>query len=63
MNKKMKGILLIILNLALIFFGVNIIFEFVPFESKRINPITIIIILAALALINFKRKKKEAQQI
>ena len=63
MNKKLKGALSIILNLALIFFGLNIYFEFIPFESKRINPITIIIILTALALINIKRKKKETQQV
>lgn len=58
-RKSVKNkIFIIILGLGLIFFGLNIIFEFIKFENSKVNLIGVAIIICVISL--FKLKKKES---
>ena len=46
----------IIQSLGLIFFGLNILFEFIKFENPKINPIIIVVICVSMI---FNLKKAE----
>jgi len=46
---KTEKTFLLISSVGLILFGLNIFFEFIPFENKKTNPLIIII----LSLLNF----------
>ena len=50
-------VFLIIQSLGLLFFGVNILFDFITFESSKVNPISIVIICVISLLFNLKKEK------
>lgn len=43
-------IFIIILGLGLLFFGLNIIFEFIKFENSKVNLIGVAIIICVISL-------------
>jgi len=49
-------IFVIILGLGLIFFGLNIIFEFIKFENSKVNLIGVAIIICVISLSKLKKK-------
>jgi hypothetical protein len=56
---KNKFFLLIqsITLLALLFFSLNIIFDFITFESSKVNPISNAVLCFTLLLLHLKKKK------
>ncbi len=50
-------IFVIIQSLGLLFFGLNILFEFIKFENSKVNPISIVIICVISLLFSLKKKK------
>jgi hypothetical protein len=56
--ESMKNkIFLIIQSLGLLFFGLNIYFDFITFESSKVNPFSIVIICVISLLFNLKKEK------
>jgi len=53
-------IFVIIQSLGLLFFGLNIFFEFMKFENSKVNPISIVIICVISLLFSLKKKKSTA---
>ena len=58
-SMKNKFFLLIqsITLLALLFFSLNIIFDFITFESSKVNPISNAVLCFTLLLLHLKKKK------
>ena len=50
---------LLIVGLGLLFFGLNYFFEFITFESSKVNPISIVIICIISLLFILKKKKSK----
>ena len=50
-------IFLIVQSLGLLFFGLNILFDFITFENSKVNPISIVVICIISLLFNLKKGK------